>query len=267
MVTMQRFHGRRPPLLSGFLVALAALASLGLAACQDEQAAPSGGAMAPPVAPAESLTQPNAAEAPASAPMAPELPGVDAAIVAAARRGVGPMLARIPEGRETAFGFTSRADFTRTTLGRPYRVYTLRPTALKTAGRLSDSIEPLAQWRFPLLVDGRSAALLTVERMPDGWAAVDFGAAGLARELAAAENPADADSSPRGILRLYQLKADFLIRPRSYEEPAVRDVLPLTSARMALDEPDSTRGYVDLDTLQPALLKKLTTVEAVEPTP
>lgn len=138
--------------------------------------------------------------------------------VAAAREGLRRFLDLIPPGEHAAFGFPAPADLGRARLAAPYRTFTLDPAGLSAT----------SEWRFPVVVDGSPCALLTVAGAPGRMKAVDLGAAGLARELGALERArAVAPASPRSLLRVFALRADFA----AYETGAEASFEPLASAR------------------------------------
>ncbi len=140
-----------------------------------------------------------------------QAPGAD--IVAAARAGLPTFLA---DGRELQhFGFNSRAEAERATLGEAFQVHTIRTDVLlnSTSVRSLRSLAvPTDLWAFLVLKDGVPAAVLTVDLTADGWKAVSIsGAAGLARKLGAIAGawPASARYR-RTFIRIFQVSADFV---------------------------------------------------------
>ena len=113
-----------------------------------------------------------AAEAPAEA-------------LAAASQGLPGFLASVPPGDEAMYGFVPGGELTQARLGAPLRLYTITPAAL-AGGRAAVSVGGLladtTMWYFPVQVGEEVKAMLVVDRMEDGWRAVSFGYAPLARE-------------------------------------------------------------------------------------
>jgi len=160
--------------------------------------------------------------------------------VAAAQAALPAVLARIPSGQEIAFGFHGRDEFTRASAGDPYRVMTF---TLGHDGGLNLVLQ--RDWRVPVYVNGQACALLTMVQGERGWEAVDFGAAGLARELQHREEALSGDfpSRNRFLLRLYQHWADFLVLSDlalpADDDPAV----PLFRAAAAIGFTDKAGLY------------------------
>lgn len=82
-------------------------------------------------------------------------------------------------------GFSKDNDFSQARLGTPLRLHTITHAAL--AGDVAvQSVQRLLSettlWYFPVEMQGETKAMLVVDRMPDGWRAVSFGYAPLARE-------------------------------------------------------------------------------------
>lgn len=156
-------------------------------------------------------------------------PGAEAA--RAATKALPSVLAGIPPGQEANFGFHDRGEFAGATVGDPYQVitFTLGPGRVLNLVRQRD-------WRVPVRVHGQARALLTVVEGESGWEAVDFGAAGLARELQHQEEALTGKPTfrHRFILRLYQHWADFLVLSH-FELPADDDLaIPLFQAESAV---------------------------------
>lgn len=144
----------------------------------------------------------------------------------AAEAGLARFLGAIPEVSLGGFGFGDRHEVDRAVLGAPYRVW-LSEAQAREVGATDE-------WRFPVMVDGAFRALLTVSRVDGAYLAVDFGAAGLARELGGLERartlPAD---GRRVLLRLPALRADLAAFPATGARVEEAAFEPLASARAA----------------------------------
>lgn len=100
------------------------------------------------------------------------------AAVRAAQEGLAPFLNTLPAGQREECGGAE--------LGGPFRVYTIAPSALDAylvGDPVASLISPTGMWLFPVVVDGRSRFLLTVDTVDGFWRAVSLGQAGLAAEL------------------------------------------------------------------------------------
>ncbi|MCX6566133.1 MAG: hypothetical protein NTW38_06880 [Candidatus Aminicenantes bacterium] len=131
----------------------------------------------------------------------------------AAAQGLKLFLNAIPEGREPALGFGDRAEFDLAYLGNPYEMYTIHPDRLASAEGSGDKIIlSLKQFRFPILCNGKIRALLNVAEVNSEMEAVGIGAANLASAIERIENsiPSSGGFSRRILLRLYQLRIDFI---------------------------------------------------------
>ena len=161
---------------------------------------------------------------------------LEQSIAGAGRTGLHSFLDKIPQGKEEMYGFRSRTEFVRASVGVPYRVYTIADSQLNDGNSLSDALHPLEEWRLPVTVDGQFRAMLTVSRTDGRWRAVDFGAAGLAKELGAFErqNASLLPMQRKGIVRLFSLHCDFVTLTRQSGIPEDFIFWPLTSARSAL---------------------------------
>ncbi|MBI5549588.1 MAG: hypothetical protein HY901_37355 [Deltaproteobacteria bacterium] len=170
----------------------------------------------------------------------------EADAVAAAEAGLQHFLDRVPVGeRAAAYGFFDPARLARARLSRPYRVWTADPKRLDEGA--ADPLTPLEEWRFPVTVDGRFHALLTVARVDGKLRAVDFGAAGLAAELGELEQRrAVGLSTRRLLLRLFALRADFAAFPAASARADQVPFEPLASARAL---PQALHGAVELPRL------------------
>lgn len=126
-------------------------------------------------------------------------------VKAEAKENVNSFLNLIPQGQEQEYGFNSREDFKKVTIGESYQVYFVE--------RKNGEVNLLATntFRVPVLVNGKSVALLTVKRNKNGETKiVDFGATKLAKELEAFENSFQSKNE-RVLVRNTFLKQDFIV--------------------------------------------------------
>lgn len=175
-----------------------------------------------------------AAFAVASAPSVAlaSLPGGPAATKArytAATAGLARFVVTLAPSRLVELGLGQPDEVRRATVGAPYRVCTVE--------RVGDELRlrPLDQWRFPVEVDGRPRALLTVERRGGAWRAVALGGAALAAELARLGKVGDVPSeAERLLVRLFQQRMDFLGVVPAAGDVAALELLPTRWARAAM---------------------------------
>ena len=173
--------------------------------------------------------------------------------VAAARAGLARFLDAIPKDRTAGYGFADRAEIARARLAPPYHLWIVDPKGQHVA--------ETSEWRFPVEVDGRYRALLTVSPVDGKYQAVDFGAAGLAAELFTLERDrAVAKGSRRVLLRLHALRADLVAFPAKAARVQDTSFEPLASARALENAPQSAVPY---GRLMPWIHER---VEALPPT-
>jgi len=106
--------------------------------------------------------------------------------IAAAEAGLLPFLELITPEDMSHFGLSPGDNISEAVLGTPFQLYTITPTKLLDAGDdtpVSSLISPTGSWLFPIVLDGKSRAILTVEEMDGKWQAVTMGKAGLAEEM------------------------------------------------------------------------------------
>jgi hypothetical protein len=156
-------------------------------------------------------------------------------VVAVAKAGYAAYLEKIPGGQESFYGFSSRDEFSRAEIGKPYQILTLSReffTEPATAGR--NYIIPANEWRVSLTVNHQSLVMITVAKMNGVLEVVGIGAAGLAGELNQFEK-SHPSSDPGGtILRVYQLDCEFLLM-NSPDDPGSLRGYFLNSANIAFD--------------------------------
>jgi len=106
--------------------------------------------------------------------------------ITAGQAGLLPFLELITPEDMSHFGLSPGDDITEAVLGTPFQLYTITPSKLLNAKDNTpvDSLtSPTGQWLFPIVLDGTSRAILTVEQMDGEWQAVTMGKAGLAGEM------------------------------------------------------------------------------------
>lgn len=120
-----------------------------------------------------------------------------------AKKGLNHYLNLIPVGQEAEYGFTSRADFERVEIGDPYQLILIE--------REGDAVylNETEFYRVPLKVDQKYVAVITVMKKEGGYEAIDFGAAGLARELEAFEK-SKGSSAQKVLIRNTLIRQDYL---------------------------------------------------------
>jgi hypothetical protein len=212
----------------------AALALALLAACSASSPEPSS-ARSPGAA--DASTQPDACDAAAGS----------GPVCDAARAGLKRFLHAIPADRLEGYGFADRAELDRARLAAPYRVW--------TADAGGNALAATGEWRVPVTVDGSYRALLTVSQAGGEYRAVDFGAAGLARELAGLERSRGVGAdAQRVLLRLYAVGADLTAFPAAGARVEDSKFEPLASARV---QPGAPRSAVDAKSLLPWVRERL----------
>lgn len=164
----------------------------------------------------------------------------------------------IPVGEEKDYGFQSRDEFNKATMGIPYQEYDM------------DKEEPTGYWRIPVMVDGENCALVRLKSTYDGWAFSGFGGAGLAQDLGEHEDDmVSQGKTPRTgrIIRDFSLLSDYVQFDQQAGGSLSGTVYPLRSATQfmsAFPAADTVshriyggnEGY-DLDTIKQMRLKAL----------
>ena len=88
--------------------------------------------------------------------------------IAAAEAGLQPFLELITPEDMNNFGLLPSANISEAVLGNPFQLYTITPAKLLDAGDdtpVSSLISPTGSWLFPIVLDGKSRAILTIEEM------------------------------------------------------------------------------------------------------
>ncbi len=123
----------------------------------------------------------------------------DDSLLLAAKNQIWSFTGVLPEQDLADYGFNSKAEFRRIRFDKPVWIYTLKDTIVAFTNT----------WRIPVTVDGEYRALLTIIKEDGNYKAVDFGATVLARDYQAKKTP-----NTIGLLRIYELRSDFLIEKK-----------------------------------------------------
>jgi len=181
----------------------------------------------------------------------------------AAQEGLIHFLGKIPVGSEKKYGFNSRQEFDWAFLGAPYELYTIHPDLLVSERPVgSGFLTPLEIWRFPVLSQGSMRTLLTVAKVEGEWKAVAIGGAGIAFELDRLEEiySFDRNNTKRVLLRLFQIKSDFVSIGNLTQRIEETMFAPLQSARMQMRLGEAERIIYSLPELVLILQKKFKSV-------
>jgi len=177
-----------------------------------------------------------------------------------AEKSLQKYILKVPDGHESRFGFKSKTELSKATIGSPFHVVT---SNLSAETENSERFIPTCQLMFPVVVDGSFRSLITVARVSTGWKAVEFGNASLAKELSSKENTLKfmSDIRPTKLLRLFGLQADFILLEGNSSEPEKWEILPLNSAKRALDLSDtSISDKFTFDSILPEVRKKFSAI-------
>lgn len=156
-------------------------------------------------------------------------------VVKAARHGLPLFVQAIPHTDLHRFNFHSPQELGRATPGAPFRIFTIHPRdILNYDGQVpaTDLVRPTEVWLVPVLVDGQSRLLLTVENTGGGWEAVSIGAAQLAMEWSRlGEDFPGRTGQDKIFVRIYQATSDLAL----VDAPAAgKAFIPLGAASQAL---------------------------------
>lgn len=186
-------------------------------------------------------------------------PVPEQAILDAAQQGYAAYLAQVPEDMISNYGFSSTAEFSKVTLGKPVRMNMLSPQLaqdknIQTAGHY---LVTTNEWRVPLLVNGQYRAFISVAgNDATHLSCVDFGAAGLASEIGALLKAQPL--SNYGILRVHALTCDMIILDADQDKTDY-ELIPLRSAASFVTQNgqlNKTSGRVSFNSLLPAIQTK-----------
>jgi len=169
-----------------------------------------------------------------------------AEVRAAAQRGLFEFLASLPRAALADFGFNEASELNLARLGKAYQVHVLTPDGLQSAvarRAVGPFLQPTQQWIFPVLVGDQPRTLLWVDRMPEGYRAVQLGNAVLAKSLGQWEAQLPRLLDQQGIVgqrcqlvQMPQLLSDLLVvRTTSGEYIAPLHVAPELSAMLSSD--------------------------------
>ena len=152
----------------------------------------------------------------------------------AADKGLPAMLALIPAGQETNYGFSSREDFAKASTGEVYRTISFTNEFYSDKELLpgKDYIRVQNEWRVPVVVDGRNRTLLTVFGQDTSLAVVDLGGSGLAAELHS--KTTGFESKEKFILRIYPLGIDFIAFVDHGKDLSEAAYFPMMAARITI---------------------------------
>lgn len=137
----------------------------------------------------------------------------------AAQKELPTMLARIPVGSETLYGFNNREEINAATAGQPFEYFGFNDTGfIQSFG-----------FQVPVVVDNQYRSLATMIYTGNEYHLLDFGATVLAKEIQSTQKNY-ANMKFIGLLRAYKISSDFAIMQENKENV----YLPLTSAKMYL---------------------------------
>lgn len=164
---------------------------------------------------------------------------VPSEVVEAAENGLQPFLQWIPAESVESYGFRPGDCLENARLGKPFRLHTITPTALRSyiPGAPVDSILSQTEiWYFPIILNGQAKAVLVVDKMGGHWKAVALGYAGLAGELASIREqwPESEGYNPMLVV-VFQAKQFFFTLPE-HDSPNLTPIVPCrkTDGRIAV---------------------------------
>ncbi|MCX6280332.1 MAG: hypothetical protein NTU51_00030 [Bacteroidetes bacterium] len=123
-----------------------------------------------------------------------------ASILQAVQKQFQSFTLNIPENILVNYGFKNREEFKNVTFDTPFRVYIIKDSNIVFG----------SSWRVPVVVDNEYRALLTIILVNGDYQVADFGARVLAGELFAKKS-----AQTCGLLRVYELRSDYLIETSS----------------------------------------------------
>lgn len=177
-------------------------------------------------------------------------------VLKAATQGLQPFLSKIPAPSVEEYGFVHGDDLATASLGTPFMVHTITPSALEKyqAGMTVASIlTPTTAWYFPVLIAGQTRAILAVDNIDNQWQAVSLGDAGLAKELGAVSRQWKASQGYHPMLIVVFQAHKFLFTVPEKDAynltPLTVDATPATAATFqAKAAPASANDYATLGT-------------------
>jgi len=117
-------------------------------------------------------------------------------ILKIANTQINSFINNIPDQNLGDYGFKNREELNKIIFGNPIKIFTLKDTAIVFT----------STWRVPIVIDNEYRALLTIIKENGAYKAVDFGARVLAEEIFKKKTV-----QTSGLLRVYELKSDFII--------------------------------------------------------
>jgi hypothetical protein len=155
-------------------------------------------------------------------------------VLAAAKSGLPVLLKTIPTIELARYGFANRQEAAQATLGEPYQVFIMTPTAIeayRSGRRLSTLLTQTNMWYFLVMVGEEPRTILIVDLMQGEWQAVAIGGLDLPKNLAAGKQALPgllatrlAASHVTKFVRVPQAHAEF-ITVESGEEDYVMPVM------------------------------------------
>ncbi|MHB8067353.1 MAG: hypothetical protein ACYDIC_05575 [Desulfobaccales bacterium] len=164
----------------------------------------------------------------------------------AAKAGLPHFLKHIPQGRESAYGFSKNDAIAQAYLGEPFNLYTIKPQAILgyTPGDSVQSVlSPMNIWYFPVMLKDEIRSILEVGQMDGKWQAVGFGYMPIANNLRGVMQrwPTSKGFHPR-LIDVFQAQQLFIMVP---EENANKLIL--------LDESNPGLEMENVDTVMERL--------------
>ena len=107
-------------------------------------------------------------------------------VARAAAEGLPGLLAQIPEGMGSEYGFADGREIAKAVPGRPMPVQAITPAALhawKPGDAIGGLLSATTLWYVPVLAGGEVRAVLVVDWVEGGWQAVSLGYVPLAGPL------------------------------------------------------------------------------------
>ena len=146
---------------------------------------------------------------------------VPPAAKAAAETGFRSLLEAIPPDALSHFNFSNTDEVSQAILGEGFRVHTIPPEfILSYDGNTSiqEMIRPTSMCFFPVISNGQTRTLVTVDLVDKEYKAVSIGGSGLSRQWTRAQemHPSSGEYE-RVFVRVYQAAADFVVMSDTVE--------------------------------------------------
>jgi hypothetical protein len=156
------------------------------------------------------------------------------------------MLAQIPQGSETRYGFASHSELTKAGIGQPYHVITFTD-AFYTTDQLTNEnyIQLQDEWRVPVTINGENRTLLTVAGKDSSFKVVGTL---LAKELQLKNSTVN--NGDYFLLRIYPMAMDMIVVRAPGQSFSEATYIPLTSATMAIKTFGEKRAFTLSEVLQ-----------------